>query len=422
MKLLSKILSMQWAITEEALDAIIQVAKREWTAADYEVFHKAAQADKIALLASLGDPVDGSNNAFVKGDTGILVFDGPIIPKASFMSAESGMISLDEMTADFKAFEGDKKIKRIVGLFDTPGGDIVGVSEFAALVKASSKPTFGHGFGLVASAGFWIFSAFDKRTAVDTALPGSIGVRTAVRKSGDDDTIEFVSSGAPKKSVDAETDEGKAQIQSMIDALEDVFVGAVATNMGVTPKTVKSKFGQGGLVGAKEALSVGMIDQITTLDALMSSFHQPNPAQGGDQRRVTMTLEEFLAQNPAAKVEFERDKAEAQAKELADAKIKAKRDADIDSASKFLGTEYGQRIQTMAAGVIKGEVSMESLSMAVSMHDETSEKIKSLEAKVESLENGPTPSGANLTDMQKELAEDNQIRANLGMKPLGMEA
>lgn len=416
MKLLNKILSMQWAITEDALDAIIQIAQREWTVADYDVFHKAAQSEKIALLASLGDPVDGSSKAFVKGDTGILVFDGPIIPKASFMSAESGMISLDEMTADFKAFEADPSITRIVGLFDTPGGDIVGVSEFAQMVKSSSKKTVAHGFGSVASAGFWIFSAFDQRTVVDTALPGSIGVRTAFRKGDDDDTIEFVSSQSPKKKLDVKTDDGKAQIQEMLDSLADVFIGAVATNFGVTTKTVINKFGQGGVLGAKEALAVGMIDKITTLDKLMSSFStQPNPAQGGDRRRVTMlTLAEFLAENPTAAAEF---KVQLTAEfERGKADEKATTDTRVKAASKYLGTTYHDKIKEAAIGVITGDVALTSLEAAVIATDAQNEELASLRAKLESKEIGPTE-GPNAGDPNVEvIISANAMRAAMGIR------
>lgn len=420
-RILSQIESMRWAITPQGLQSIWDIAAKH-TVADYQVFHHAEEDEKQAIVADIGEPVKESIGAFVNGETGILLIDGPIIPRADSWDASSGLVGINNLTEAFKSFESNSKIKRVVGLFDSPGGDVTSIDEFSMLVARSEMETVAFVYGMAASAAYWIATGFDKVISSQTGIVGSIGTVAVFRNNKNDDKIEIVSDQSPDKRPDMTTKEGRANIQQVLNELTDVFVGAVATNMGVTEKKVLSDFGKGGELVAARALSVGMIDQITTLDALMSSFHQPNPAQGGAQRSVTMTLEEFLAANPAAAAQFERDKAEAQAKELADAKIKAKRDADIDSASKFLGTEYGQRIQTMAAGVIKGEVSMESLSMAVSMHDETSEKINSLEAKIESLETGATPSGENLTDLQKELVEDNQIRANLGMNPLGMEA
>lgn len=422
---LNKIMSMQWAITEDALDAIVNLATREWTAADYDIFHKASKDEKLAIVSLLGEPVDGSNNAFVIDDTGFLMFDGPVIPKAGFMSAASGMISLDSMTADFKAFESDPNIARIVGLFDSPGGNVVGVSEFASMVKACKKQTLAHGFGSVASAAFWIFSAFEKRTAVDTSLLGSIGVISKISKDDDDEgTLVTVSSQSAKKNPDLESKEGQEQIQKMVDGLADVFVETVAKNYVVTAETVITKFGQGGVLVAKEALQAGMIDKITTLDSLLSRFTQPNPAMGGEKRRglEMTTLAEFLAANPAEAAKYERERAEEQAKEEAKQKAEAKKTADIEFATKYLGSEYDAEIQKMAAGVVTGETTVEALRIAASTHDKFSEQIKTLQAQIETLTAGGTAPGVDLNDMQREEAEDNAIRAQMGMKPLELEA
>jgi ClpP class serine protease len=420
--ILNEIESMRWAITKPALEAIWRLASREWTAADYEVFHLAAEEEKQALVATLGEPVDGSSGAFIQGDTGILMIDGPIIPRADSWDASSGLVGINGLTEDFKMFEADARVKRIVGLFDSPGGNVTSISEFSDLVRSSSKDTIAFVYGSAASAAYWIATGFDRVVGSNTSLVGSIGTVAVFRKNKDkDDEIEMVSDQSPDKRPDLETEAGRENIQTVLNELADVFIGAVARNMGVTTKKVLKDFGQGGELVAARALSVGMIDEISTLDKLMSSFNQPNPAVGGERRSLmNKTYSELMAEHPAAFAEHEREKVADKAK-AEEAKLKEKRDADIEAAAKFLGTEYSKNIQGLAAQVIKGELDLVALNCAVAAHDEHAEEIKSLKAKIETMEVGGTASGnsSGMSEMQKEIAEDNLTRTVvLGMKPL----
>jgi ClpP class serine protease len=409
---------MRWAITPQGLQAIWDIASKH-TVADYEIFHRATEGEKQAVITDMGEKVKDSPNAFVKGDTGILLIDGPIIPRAGTWDVRSGYVGIKGITEDFKAFESDPRINRIVGMFDSPGGDITGVSEFSQLVASSKKETIAYVYGVAASAAYWIASGFDKIVGSDTSITGSIGTVAVFRLNKNENRIEIVSDQSPDKRPDLTTEDGRANIQQVLNELTDVFVGAVSANRGVSVKKVLSDFGQGGEVVAKRALKVGMIDKIMTLDALMSSF-QPTPAQGGEQGGFKMDLNQFLAENPAAAVElkgrlaaeFERGKTEASKSNK----------ARIESASKYLGTAYSAEIQQLAVKVICGKSNADALDMAVVVADSNKEQIASLQAQIETMATGSTSPGTEMSEIQKELAEDNAIRAEMGLAPLEMRS
>jgi ClpP class serine protease len=393
--LLNKIASSRWAITPEALEAIWKLASREWTAADYETFHAASKGDLMALTADLGEPLGESRNAFVRGDTGILLLDGPIIPRADNLDASSGLIGINRISEDFRTLEADDSVKRIMLLLDTPGGEVTGIADFAAMVRASEKETVSFVYGMAASAGYWIGSAADTVVSTTTGLVGSIGVVSIFRKD-DDDTIEIVSDQSPLKRADPDTDAGKASIQEMLNDLADVFVQDVAVNMGVKPKKVLADFGQGAVMVAARAQAAGMIDSINTLDGLMSSFEKPAP--GGDNRRIQMNLTQFLAENPAAaaelegrlKAEFDRGKADGE--EVAKAKSKTL----IARVQPYLAADspYGETLKALSLKVIEGSCSIDALDTVIAIEDMKNEREKSAQAQAETEEVGETTSEA----------------------------
>jgi ClpP class serine protease len=49
-----------------------------------------------------------------------------------------------------------------------------------------------------------------------------------------------------------------------------MFVKAVAHNRGVTENAVRNGFGEGRVVGARQAKAEGMVDRITTLDETLA--------------------------------------------------------------------------------------------------------------------------------------------------------
>jgi ClpP class serine protease len=58
-------------------------------------------------------------------------------------------------------------------------------------------------------------------------------------------------------------------MQGLVDQGYDQFVSAVAQNRKISKSKVKDQYGQGKVLTSKDALSVGMIDGIRTLDQVI---------------------------------------------------------------------------------------------------------------------------------------------------------
>ncbi len=297
-KIAARIEATRWAILPDSLRAITRAICDGLTADDREFFHLLTEVEVAAFVAELGDRVPETENAFVRGDTGILFVDGPIIPRASELSRASGLVSIQSLTADFLTLEKDPRVKRIVLAFDSPGGDVTGISDFAALVKASSKETVGYVYGMCASAAYWIASACDHIAAVDTAQIGGLGIVGTYRKRAEPEgvtTWEIVSSQTPKKRLDLSDESQRAVLQRNADDLAEVFLGAVAQNLGVDLETVQAEFGEGSVMIALRALEAGMIHEIAPFAEVLA---QAPPRIGSS---VVQTLIFNKAQFPEQK-------------------------------------------------------------------------------------------------------------------------
>jgi hypothetical protein len=66
------------------------------------------------------------------------------------------------------------------------------------------------------------------------------------------------------------SDEAKQHLQGIVNDRYEAFIGAVARGRKVSQKRVRNGFGEGRLVTAREALSMGMVDSIETMDSVLS--------------------------------------------------------------------------------------------------------------------------------------------------------
>lgn len=187
-----------------------------------------------------------------------------------------GGTSTERLLASIRAARREPSVKALVINIDSPGGGVFGVEEAADEIRAArgDKPIIAQVNSLAASAAYWIASAADEIVITPGGLAGSIGVyalhedrSVMAEKLGLKYT--FVSAGKFKvegNALQSLGDEAHQAIQSRIDTYYDAFVGAVAKGRGVKPEAVRGGFGEGRVVGAKEAVKLGMADRIGTLD------------------------------------------------------------------------------------------------------------------------------------------------------------
>lgn len=255
----------------------------------------------------------------------VLPMVGTIAHRADLMAESSGGTSVQTMTRQFRALVSDPSISAIVLDVDSPGGNVAGIDEFASEIYQSrgSVPIVAVANTLMASAAYWLGSAADEIVATPSASVGSIGVIAA----HEDDSgwyeqqgvkMTLISAGkykAENNPFEPITEEGQAAIQKRVDESYATFTRSVARHRGVPVDAVRNGFAEGRVVGADEAVALGMVDRIATIDQVVSDLvAQSEPAPSGAQanaRRVAVTYAEHgqrVAADLALFVEATRDR------------------------------------------------------------------------------------------------------------------
>jgi signal peptide peptidase SppA len=259
-------LATSWAMLPERLAVVFEIAARE-------------NLDLEAVAAKLGRPLDNARAVAVRpGGVAVIPIEGVIFPRASLFSAISGGVSADELATDLAAALDDPGVSGIVLAVDSPGGDVNGVAEVAAMIRAGAarKPIVAYVRDLGASAAYWLAAAADEVVVASTALVGSIGVIGAVPDPTKQSSrsIEFVSSQSPHKRPDPTTEKGSARIQARVDEIAAIFIADVARYRGVDAATVAADFGQGDVLIGQAAVDAGLADRVGSFEGVVAELQQ----------------------------------------------------------------------------------------------------------------------------------------------------
>lgn len=234
----------------------------------------------------------------IRDGVAILNVEGPLFKKANLFVEFCGATSYEILRRDLQVALDDPSISAILLNVDSPGGEANGCDELAAAIydARGKKPITAYVSGMAASGGYWIASAADRVVISELAVLGSIGVVLGVedRSSADERRgvrkVEIVSSQSPGKRPDVNTEEGRTQIQTMVDDLAEVFVSAVAKHRGVSSEDVISKFGAGGVkVGAK-AVASGMADEVGQFEAVLASLSPSGSGRFSNRSKGTFVM------------------------------------------------------------------------------------------------------------------------------------
>ena len=300
MRIWNRITGDPWAITETALHTILEVAARENEAPE-------------AVAAKLGRQLQNSYNATERDGVAIIPVTGPLFRYANIFTAISGASSYELIARDFMSALENPQITSIILDIDSPGGEVNGVSELASMIfeARGTKPVIAYASGDAASGAYWIASAADEIVVSETSALGSIGVVGIYRgKSAKEsaETVEIVSSQSPHKRLDPMSDDGRAKLQTRIDAMADVFVSTIARNRSVTPDHVLEHYGGGDVMIGANGVNAGLADRIGSLERLITELSSPktqSPPQEGffsstqpKKEKKPMNLEQLKTDHP----------------------------------------------------------------------------------------------------------------------------
>jgi signal peptide peptidase SppA len=221
------------------------------------------------------------------GGVGILPIHGAIAPRMNLFSDFSGGTSYEEATSQLRDLIASKDVGTIVLDIDSPGGSVAGATEFAreVLRARTFKPIIAQAHYEMASAAYWIGACATEIVAAPSALVGSIGVYTIhedLSKALEQDGIRVTFISAGKYKVDGNDTEplsesARARMKALVDTNYARFVGDVAKGRGVSEASVRGGYGEGACVDADEALALGMIDRIATLEETVTRLMSGAP-------------------------------------------------------------------------------------------------------------------------------------------------
>jgi signal peptide peptidase SppA len=214
------------------------------------------------------------------GAVAVLPLFGVLSQRVNLLTDVSGGTSTEQFATALRQAIADPTVGAIVVQVDSPGGSVFGVQELADQLFAARrvKPVVAIADSLMASAAYWIASQAEQIVVTPGGEVGSIGVLAVyddLSKAAEQAGVRktFISAGrfkAEATGYEPLTGTAQAAIQKRVDQYFGMFVDAVARGRGVPRDRVVNGFGEGRVVGAMDALSLGMADRVGTLrEAIM---------------------------------------------------------------------------------------------------------------------------------------------------------
>lgn len=221
----------------------------------------------------------------VVGNIGVINISGGMVNDDSCYLKYYGLVGYPQIKGAVVAAAKNPGVKHILLNIDSGGGSVNGVQDVANLIRkvhTDLKPVDAYTGGMMASAAYWIGSSAGTVHASQTAVVGSIGV-LATHKEYSKMYAEMgvgvtvVRSGEYKALANPNeplNEKGLEQLQALVDATNEVFVSHVATMRNRTAEYVDSTMGGGREFVGASAADVGLVDSVTSLDALVSQLQR----------------------------------------------------------------------------------------------------------------------------------------------------
>lgn len=234
-------------------------ARRMATAVTSEQIEAFAQAHATVVAA---DP----KNVTRAGSTMEIRVEGVLTEKPDLWAAwfGGGNTTYDSIVQALSIAATDAQVKDVVLRVNSPGGTVDGLFDALAALE-TFRAESGKKMRVVASkaqsAAFAIASMAGPITArTPASMFGSIGTAIDFTVFDSMRTVSITNTDSPNKRPDPMTDAGRAEIVKFLDAVNSLFVDAIARGRGTTVEDVTQNYGRGSTFVASEAKRLGMID------------------------------------------------------------------------------------------------------------------------------------------------------------------
>lgn len=259
-----------WAGTEESFNAYLAAAHWAHTVDIKAYYDDDEDEDSPRLLSK-------------QGNVAVISINGPLVPGAPWYARYRGMTGYDEIRQALIAAAQDPEVGAILLDVNSGGGAVSGVTDVADLVQSIDrqlKPVEAITTGTMASAALWVGASARKVSAGKVAEVGSIGVITVMQsvkamyeKMGIDTKVlrsaEFKAMGHP---LDPINDKAEKEITAQLTQMDAMFLSYMAEARGLPEQQARERFGNGRVFIGQAALEVGLVDSITTFDAVISAM------------------------------------------------------------------------------------------------------------------------------------------------------
>jgi len=278
MKIL-ELINSPWAIVPDKLTEIRDI---------YKTHLRGEKIDIQGIEARIGQPLKNPPQEIeVRDGVAIVPIEGVLAPKMNLLNDISGGASTQIIGDQFKAVMEDDAVHSVILLIDSPGGQVTGTVELANIIfdARGKKPIVALAQGIMASAAVWIGTAADEVLISSvTAQVGSIGVvathvdTSRAEESQGVKTTEIVAGKFKRidSGINPLTEAGRAYIQDRVDTIYNIFVSDVARNRGVEVDTVLAEMADGKMFIGSQAIEAGLVDGVSTLDALINRLSESN--------------------------------------------------------------------------------------------------------------------------------------------------
>jgi len=278
----------EWAIEDQRFRALVDYVNRT----DLKAHVREASADG-------GAPFDGGA-AQVEQQVRSLTVDGiAVIPLSGVLMKFVGSMVAGTSTVQVRRLirqaAADERVRAILLPIDSPGGTVSGTFDLVDDVVAAGKikPVHAYIEDLGASAAYAVAAATGHIAINPTGLAGSIGTFHVLYDQSEQAQMEgikvhlvkagkFKGTGVPGTQI---TEEQLAEVQRIVDGLNEHFLSAVKNGRSMSMKQVR-ELADGRVHIAADAQALGLVDAVETYD---QAFNRLSKAAGNDTNRNNNT-------------------------------------------------------------------------------------------------------------------------------------
>lgn len=218
------------------------------------------------------------------GAVAVIPVHGVIVPREDRYSQFFGETGAENTAERVRAAVADQRVKAIVLHVDSPGGNVNGVTEAAAVIRAArgKKPIVAHADFNMASAAYWLASACDEIIASPSAQVGAVGViamvqdvQGALELAG----IKMTAYAKPDDKADGwgywnNTDKFDARMKTEIADAYAQFISDIAASREIDRAAVLEEWA--GYYAAKRAKLLGMVDKVRSINETFAAYTVAN--------------------------------------------------------------------------------------------------------------------------------------------------